>query len=77
MPTVLFIFGIRFFFYPNDHEPIHIHVQYQGAFAKIQVVPEIAVIENCGLKPQTLKKALETVAFYKDDIIAEWHKVFE
>lgn len=76
MPTVLFIFGIRFFFYPNDHEPIHVHVQYQGAFAKIQLVPEISVIENCGLKPQTLKKALEAVNFYKDDIIAEWHKVF-
>ncbi len=76
MPTVLFIFGIRFFFYPNDHEPIHIHVQYQGAFAKIQLVPEISVIENCGLKSQTLKKALEAVNFYKDDIIAEWHKVF-
>ena len=76
MPTVLFIFGIRFFFYPNDHEPIHVHVQYQWAFAKIQLVPEIEVIENCGLKPQTLKKALEAVNFYKDDIIAEWHKVF-
>ncbi len=76
MPTVLFIFGIRFFFYPNDHEPIHVHVQYQGAFAKIQLVPEISVIESCGLKPQTLKKALEAVNFYKDDIIAEWHKVF-
>lgn len=76
MPTVLFIFGIRFFFYPNDHEPIHVHVQYQGAFAKIQLVPEISVIENCGLKSQTLKKALEAVNFYKDDIIAEWHKVF-
>lgn len=77
MPTVLFIFGIRFFFYPNDHEPIHIHVQYQGAFAKIQLDPEIVVIENHGLKSQTLKKAIETVDFYKDDIIAEWHKVFD
>lgn len=76
MPTVLFIFGIRFFFYPNDHEPIHVHVEYQGAFAKIQVTPEIIVIENCGLKPKTLKKALEAINFYKDDIIAEWHKIF-
>ena len=48
-----------FFFYPNDHEPIHVHVEYQGTFAKIQVAPEIIVIENCGLKPQTLKKHLK------------------
>lgn len=56
MPTVLFIFGIRFFFYPNDHEPIHIHIKYQGKLAKIQVLPEIYVVENNGLKPQILKK---------------------
>ncbi|MDE5666305.1 MAG: DUF4160 domain-containing protein [Duncaniella sp.] len=76
MPTVLYIFGIRFFFYPNDHEPIHVHIQYQGLSAKIQVEPEIKLIENNGIKQQTIKKALDTVAFYKDDIVAEWHKVF-
>lgn len=77
MPTVLFIFGIRFFFYPNDHEPIHVHVEYQGNSAKIQVVPEVMLIENNGLKAQTIKKSLDTVEFYKEDIIAEWHKVFD
>lgn len=77
MPTVLFIFGIRFFFYPNDHEPIHVHVEYQGNSAKIQVSPEVELIENNGLKAQTIKKSIETVEFYKEDIIAEWHKVFD
>lgn len=77
MPTVLLIFGIRFFFYPNDHEPIHVHVEYQGKYAKIQLVPDIELVENRGLKTPTIKKALETVEFYKEDIIAEWHKVFD
>ncbi|MDE6354678.1 MAG: DUF4160 domain-containing protein [Prevotella sp.] len=77
MPTVLYVFGIRFFFYPNDHEPIHVHIEYQGISAKIQVVPEVTVIENNGLKAQTIKKAVDTVVFYKDDIIAAWHKVFD
>lgn len=77
MPTVLFIFGIRFFFYPNDHEPIHVHIEYQGHSAKIRVSPDIALIENNGLKPQTIKKAIDTVTFYRDDIIAEWHRVFD
>lgn len=76
MPTVLLIFGIRFFFFPNDHEPIHIHVEYQGHSAKIKVFPDIELIENNGLKSQTVKKALDTVKYYQDDIIAEWHKVF-
>ena len=77
MPTVLLIFGIRFFFYPNDHEPIHVHIEYQGKYAKIQVSPCIEVIENHGLKSQTIKKALEAVNFYKEDIINEWHRVFD
>lgn len=76
MPTVLLIFGIRFFFYPNDHEPIHVHVEYQGKSAKIQVHPEIVVIENNGLKAPTIKKAVEAVAFYQQDLIDAWHKVF-
>lgn len=76
MPTVLVIFGIRFFFYPNDHEPIHVHVEYQGQSGKIRVYPDIELIENNGLKAQTVKKALDTVKFYQEDIIAEWHKVF-
>lgn len=77
MPTVLFVFGIRFFFYPNDHEPIHIHIEYQGKHAKIQVLPKVEVIENNGIKQQTIKKAVETVMFYKDDIIAAWNDVFD
>lgn len=76
MPTVLFIFGIRFFFYPNDHEPIHVHIEYQGKSAKIQVDPEVVVVENNGLKAQTIKKAVDTVVFYKEDIIAAWREVF-
>lgn len=76
MPTVLFIFGIRFFFYPNDHEPIHVHIEYQGKSAKIQVVPEVVLVENNGLKPQTIKKAMDSVVFYREDIIAAWHEVF-
>lgn len=77
MPTILYIFGIRFFFYPNDHEPIHVHIEYQGASAKIQVLPEITLIENNGLKKTILKKAIEAVEIYKDDIVREWHKVFD
>ncbi|WP_317576164.1 DUF4160 domain-containing protein [Segatella copri] len=30
MPTIFIFFGFRFMFYSNDHEPIHVHVSYQG-----------------------------------------------
>ncbi len=25
MPTIFILFGFRFLFYANDHEPIHVH----------------------------------------------------
>lgn len=76
MPTLFIIFGIRFFFYSDDHEPIHVHIAYGGKLAKIQVLPEICVIYDQGVGPQILKKALKTVENYKEEIISEWHNYF-
>lgn len=30
MPTLLIAFGIRFFFYMDEHEPIHVLISYGG-----------------------------------------------
>lgn len=77
MPTLFIIFGIRFFFYSDDHEPIHVHISYGGKLAKIQVLPEVSVVYDQGVGPQILKKALKTVDNYKEEIIAEWHSYFD
>lgn len=77
MPTLFIIFGIRFFFYSDDHDPIHVHISYGGNLAKIQVFPEIKVVYDHGVGPQIFKKALKTVENYKEDIIAEWHSYFD
>ncbi|WP_394801060.1 DUF4160 domain-containing protein [Niabella ginsengisoli] len=59
MPTIFIFFGLRFMFFSNDHEPIHIHViKGKGKlkeFAKFQVVPKIQLLENNGLKISDLK----------------------
>jgi len=34
MPTLLRIFGLRFFFYLDEHLPIHVHVECGGKLAK-------------------------------------------
>jgi hypothetical protein len=39
MPTVIIINGFRFFFYGNDHDPIHIHVEKDGKTAKFNLEP--------------------------------------
>lgn len=76
MPTLFIIFGIRFYFFMNDHEPVHVHIMYQGKTAKIKVFPDIELMENNGLKPNIIKKALETTETYQEEIIKEWYKIF-
>ena len=77
MPTLLLIFGMRFFFYLDEHEPIHVHVSYHGKKAKIDLLPEVKVVYNHGLKEQELKKAIDTCMIYREEFIVEWHKRFD
>lgn len=67
MPTLLIAFGIRFFFYLDEHEPIHVHVSYGGKRAKIELVPEVRIVYNHGLKEQVIKKAVATCDNYRED----------
>ena len=60
MPTLLTIFGIRFYFYLDEHLPIHVHISCGGKKAKVVLEPEIEVVYNHGLKEQEMKKALDT-----------------
>lgn len=57
MPTLFIVFGFRFMFYSNDHEPIHVLVIKGDAEARFQVVPEVTLLDNRGLKPAELKLA--------------------
>lgn len=77
MPTLLYVFGIGFFFYLDEHEPVHVHITYGGKKAKIELVPKVRIVYNHGLKEQTLKKALATCENYREEFITEWHKRFD
>ena len=77
MPTLLTIYGIRFFFYLDEHLPIHVHVEFGGKKAKILLEPMVRLEYNHGLKEQEIKKAIDTCIIYRDDFIMEWHKRFD
>jgi hypothetical protein len=36
MPKIYEYFGLIFLFYANDHEPIHVHVQYAEFESKVK-----------------------------------------
>lgn len=75
MPTIFILFGFRFMFYANDHEPLHVHVVKGNINAKFTLFP-VALVQNNGLKPSELKLA-ESVIEENQEIIAEhWNKFF-
>ncbi|MBQ2290368.1 MAG: DUF4160 domain-containing protein [Bacteroidaceae bacterium] len=75
MPTIFILFGLRFMFYANDHEPIHIHVVKGDAKAKFTIFP-VKLVENYGLKASELKLA-ESIIEENEEVIAEhWNKFF-
>lgn len=48
MPTLFELFGLRFFFFSEDHAPIHVHVVKGDDDAKIALRPEIRLVYNHG-----------------------------
>lgn len=72
MPTIFDLFGLRFFFYADEHSPIHVHIVKGDAEAKIEIDPEIKLIYNHGLKVQDVRRAIRLAKMYKDDIIEIW-----
>ena len=60
MPTLLILFGLRFFFYSEDHEPMHVHVQRDNNTAKFDFSgDEVFLVYNHGLSNQDIKKCKE------------------
>ncbi|MDD7513451.1 MAG: DUF4160 domain-containing protein [Clostridiales bacterium] len=74
MLTIFEIFGLRFFFYSDEHRPIHVHVVKGDDDAKIQIEDEVKLVYNHGLKAKDLKRALELAEMYKEDIINVWNE---
>jgi hypothetical protein len=80
MPTVFIFFGMRFVFFSNDHEPIHIHViKGKGSIkenAKFQVVPDVKLLENNGLQNNELKLAEMIIEENIEVITDSWNRFF-
>lgn len=74
MPTLFELFGLRFFFFSDDHAPIHVHVVKGDDDAKIALRPEIRLVYNHGLKARDVKRALEIVRLYEEEIVEVWYK---
>lgn len=76
MPNVLYINGFRFFFYMNEHEPIHIHVEKGDCEAKIILVPHVKISYNRGFKKKEIRSIFDIIFTNYGKIVKAWHDAF-
>ena len=81
MPTVLFIFGWRLFFYSNENnEPIHIHAEKGDIECKYWLLVEDYEIkeEYCyGCSPSSKKEIKKIIYQNFDTIVESWNEFFK
>jgi hypothetical protein len=76
VPKVFDQDGYRFFFYSNDHRPIHVHVRFGGGEAVFDVEGAVELRESFGLKVRELAKAEELARQNRELIIQRWNEHF-
>lgn len=73
MPTLFIIFGLRFYFYSNEHLPIHVHVKNADGEAKFEVDP-VKLVDNKGIKRKDISLAESLIEENKEIIITKWNE---
>ena len=85
MPRIYEYLGILIFFYSNEHEPIHVHGQYNKMESKAEFYIENGKIEEIIIKNVKNKKPLTGAKLkdfkiflekYADKIVEKWIDYF-
>ena len=74
MPKVFEQDGYRFFFYSNEHRPIHVHVRHGDGEAVFEVEEGIDLRESQNMKMAELSKAQQLAAEHRQLIVEKWHE---
>ena len=81
MPTVLFIFGWRLFFYSNEsNEPIHIHAEKVEMECKYWLLIEEVEIKEAfsfNMSPAAKKEVKKIIYQHFDLIVDSWETYFK
>ena len=76
MPELFRLFGIRFFFFSNEHLPVHVHIENGDGDAKFQINP-VKLISNNGIKNKDIK-LVESIIIENEQLIEKrWNEYFK
>jgi hypothetical protein len=76
MPTVMRQNGFSLMIYTRDHEPMHVHVWYQGNEAVIRFENEIILLEEQGYNRRQIRLAMQIVRQNREFLIEKWREIY-
>jgi hypothetical protein len=85
MPKLYEYFGLRVYFYANEHEPVHVHGFFQGRESKAEIIIRdgkiiaVRISTVVGVKPLNGKALMDfklLVSRKAEDIVAKWIEFF-
>lgn len=85
MPKIYEYLGLIFFFYADEHLPIHVHVSYAEYESKFELefengrLKEVRLSNIKGrlpLPPKNVKEAVKFVRRYHEGIVEKWTAFF-
>jgi len=74
MPKVFDKEGFSFYFYSNEHRPIHVHVRHGDGEAVFDVEGGIDLRESQNMKMNELAKAQQLAVEHRQLIVEKWHE---
>ena len=85
MPKRYEYFGLRVYFYANEHEPVHVHGFYQGRESRAEIIIENGVVTGmrvlpvAGMEPPNGKPLTDFKLLIRrrsGDIVHKWIEFF-
>jgi hypothetical protein len=75
MPTIFNQKGYRFFFYSNEHLPIHIHIEKDNKTAKFEILPTL-LIKSKKFNASEIREIRSLVEENSELIKNKWNEYF-
>src|SRR5207245_10994544 len=85
MPKLYDYFGLRIYFYANDHEPVHVHGFYKGRESKAElvivngIITDVRILAVAGMRPLEGKALADfrlLATRRAEDIVDKWVQFF-
>jgi hypothetical protein len=75
LPTVLKVNGFRFFFFSDEHTPVHIHVEKGDGYMRVEL-ETLKVTNKQKFTKNDEKKILTIVKDHQEELIGAWNAYF-